>query len=293
MLCRGCIPPPGTSAAVYTFAAPPGSAHASATVLTSSPVFAELAESYYWGGLLAPVATDLDRNGSGEIIVVQGGSPPKLRVFGRNGQLLWSAPLGSGTASGEGRGMPAVADIDNDGRAEIVVCIPDSSPCNSLRLFAFHSDGTTVAGFPVAIAMGLLPTVAIADVDIDGFKDIVVQGNGGTPQKMAIVGHLGNVISQWTRPARTWLASIEPTPALGSLRYGSPLEVVVAEPSEFAGHGNDTGVVYVFNIDSTQVPGWPNLARHNGHSPVVADIDGDGKEDLLVGHMREEGGGGG
>ena len=180
---EGASAQPRTSAAVYTFAAPPGSTQTSTTVATSSPVFAELAGGYYWGGLLAPVATDLDRNGSGEIIVVQGGSPPKLRVFGRNGQQLWLAPLGTGAVTGGNIGMPAVADIDNDGREEIVACMPDFSTYDSLRLFAFHSDGTNVAGFPVTIAMDFQPTVAIADVDIDGFKDIVVQGNGGTPQE--------------------------------------------------------------------------------------------------------------
>ena len=200
---EGASARPRTSAAVYTFAAPPGSKQASTTVRTSSPVFAELAGSYYWGGLLAPVATDLDRNGSGEIIVVQGGSPPKLRVFGRNGQQLWLAPLGNGAVPGGNIGMPAVADIDNDGREEIVASMPDFSTFpHSLRLFAFHSDGTNVVGFPVTIAMDFHPTVAIADVDIDGFKDIVVQGNGGTPRKMTIVGRLGNVMSQWTLPVQ-------------------------------------------------------------------------------------------
>ena len=99
----------------------------STTVATSSPVFAELAGAYYWGGLLAPVVSDLDRNGSGEIIVVQGVSPPKLRVYGRNGQQLWLAPLGTGAVPGGNIGMPAVADIDNDGREEIVACMPDFS----------------------------------------------------------------------------------------------------------------------------------------------------------------------
>ena len=117
--------------------------------------------------------------------------------------------------------MPAVADIDNDGREEIVACVPDFSTI--VRLFAFHSDGTNVVGFPVTIANGLpIRRVAIADVDIDGFKDIVVQGNGGTPRKMTIVGHLGNVMSQWTLPVQRWAASIVPTPAIGNFDDGPP-----------------------------------------------------------------------
>ena len=46
---EGASAQPRTSAAVYTFVAPPGSAHASTTVPTSSPAFAELAGAYYLG----------------------------------------------------------------------------------------------------------------------------------------------------------------------------------------------------------------------------------------------------
>jgi AtzE family amidohydrolase len=269
---EGASAQPHTSAAVYTFAAPPGSTQTSTTVATSSPVFAELAGAYYWGGLLATVATDLDRNGGGEVIVVQGGSPPKLRVFGRNGQQLWLAPLGTAAVTGGNIGMPAVADIDNDGLEEIIACMPDFSTYDSLRLFAFHSDGTNVVGFPVTIAMDFQPTVAIADVDNDGFKDIVVQGNGGTPRKMTIVGRLGNVMSQWTLPVQRSGAAIVSTPAIGNFDADPQLEIVVAEPSEFAGRDNNTGVVHVFNIDGTQVPGWPKYTQGiTFSSPVVAD----------------------
>jgi hypothetical protein len=102
---EGASAQPRTSAAVYTFAAPPGSTQTSTTVATSSPVFAELAGAYYWGGLLATVATDLDRNERGNR-----GRAVRRRnpVFG-NGQQLWrrwGPPVTGGNI-----GMPAVTLI--------------------------------------------------------------------------------------------------------------------------------------------------------------------------------------
>jgi len=288
-----------TAGSGYTFAVSSttsgaGSVHGGRTVSTSSREFVELAKAYYWGGLLAPVVSDLDHSGTAEIIVVQGGAPPKLRVYGSGGKLRWSAALGVGAVSGGNMGMPAVADIDNDGREEIVVAVPDFETFQALRLFAFHSDGTYVTGFPVVLAMDFDPSIAIADVDMDGFKDIVIQGNGGTPRKMTIVGHAGNVLSQWMLPVQHLSASIVSTPAIGNFDEDPELEIVVAEPSEFAGPdsssntSNNTGVIHVFNLDGSEVPGWPRYTQGITYSsPVVADIDGDGNEDVIVGHMYD------
>ena len=286
---------------VYTFAAPSrartttirSERGSSTTVLTSSAEFAEVAASYYHSGLLAPVVSDLDRDGSGEIVVLQGGVPPKLRVYGGDGVLQWLAPLGTGGVAGGNLGLPAIGDIDNDGRQEIMTCVPNFSifPYTS-TLYAFHSDGTNVAGFPVAITMDFHPSVILADVDIDGFKDIVIQGNGGDPRKLTVVGHLGNVISEWTLPVLRWGATIQSTPAVGNFDDDLQLEIVVAEPSEFAGYDfstntwNNTGVIHIYNLGGTEASGWPIYTQGiTFSSPIVADLNGDGKEDVVVGHQ--------
>jgi len=286
-----------TLASTYTFAASSnsgvaaGGVHGSRTVSTSSPEFVELAKVYYSAGLLAPVVSDLDHSGTAEIIVAQGGVPPKLRVYGSGGKLRWSRALGTSGVAGGNMGMPAVADIDNDGREEIVAGVPDFD-ASTLRLFAFHSDGTSVTGFPVALTMDFQPSLVIADVDGDGYKDIVIQGNSGIPRNMTIVGHSGNVLSQWMLPVQHSGAAIVSTPAVGNFDDDPELEIVVAEPSEFAGHDsssntwNSTGVIHVFNLDGSEVSGWPRYTQGiTFSSPVVADIDGDGHEDVIVGHM--------
>ena len=295
-----------TNASTYTFAVSPSRRAAAnsgnqstITVLTSSSVFAEVIAAYHWPGLLAPVVSDLNGDGSGEVVVLQGGIA-KLRVYSRDGALQWLAPLGTGFVPGGSQGLPAIADIDNDGQLEVVAAIPNYSPNNftpnSLSLYAFHSDGRNVAGFPITLPMDYNSSVVVADIDSDCFKDIVVQGtsSGNHPRKLTVVGHLGNIISQWTVPIKPWGGTIEPTPTVGNFDEDPQLEIVVAEPSEFAGYDsstntwNNTGVIHIYNLGGTEVTGWPIYTDGiTLSSPVVADLDGDSKEDVVVGHMYE------
>jgi subtilisin family serine protease len=99
-----------TSASVYTFAASstvPPAAYRTKTVSTSSPEFAKLAKTYYWGGLLAPVVSDLDRRpgrdhrGAGRFAT----EAPRVRQW-REAAVVDRA--GHGSVAGGNMGMPAV-----------------------------------------------------------------------------------------------------------------------------------------------------------------------------------------
>jgi hypothetical protein len=65
---------------------------------------------------------------------------------------------------------PAVADLDGDGTLEILIGAEDR------RLYAFHSDGTPVSGFPIEIGAEARSTPAVWDLDHDGATDIVMAG---------------------------------------------------------------------------------------------------------------------
>jgi hypothetical protein len=70
---------------------------------------------------------------------------------------------------------PAIGDLDGDGQLEIVSAT--GATMSGVYLCAFHSDGSSVAGFPVVVSAsdGLPDTFeAIGDVDSDGAKEIVV-----------------------------------------------------------------------------------------------------------------------
>jgi subtilisin family serine protease len=253
------------------------------TVTSSSFHLAAQPAVYAWGGMLVPVVSDLDRDGASEIVVVHYGNPADLRVYSTGGTLKWSVETGAPDTNSGFSGMPAVADLDGDGRREVVIDSLDW-PAKVSRLFAFRSDGTLMPGFPTVTAPNYGSSVAIADVDADGFRDVVVVARGGSPRKVTVVGHTGAVLSSWDLPRLTLAASIEPTPALGNFDEDPELEIVVAEASDSGGSDN-AGVIHVYNLGGSEVPGWPRYTRSiTISSPSVADVDGDGREDIIVAH---------
>jgi hypothetical protein len=243
---------------------------------------------YYWAGFLEPVVDDINNDGHSEIIVYKGGNPPKLQAFDDDGSLLWSSPVGNTDVSGGNLHIPVVGDINNDGLDEIVVfryMLTQNS-----QIYVFDHDGAVLNGWPITIAKEYHPTILIADVNNDGYGDIIFKGNDASDRKLIIIDHTGTIIAQWSLSLKSWGSSIESSPAVGNFDDDPQLEIVCADPSENAGYNQTSqqwineGVIHVYNIDGTEVPGWPKYT--DGvifSSPVTGDINNDGYVEIVVG----------
>jgi hypothetical protein len=160
---------------------------------------------------------------------------------------------------------PALADIDNDGRDEIIV----GTQADQLR--AFNHDGTELAGFPVALGDDISGNPAVVDVDNNGDLEIVINVRNGN---VRAINHDGTNL--WTRniPNALFFA---PSPSLADLDLNGTLETIV--PSS-------NGKLYVLTSTGADRAGFPVTfaSTYTESSPVIADISGDGLLDIIIGN---------
>jgi PKD repeat protein len=244
---------------------------------------------YNWAGYLEPVVDDINNDGYQEIIVYKGGYPPKLQAFSDTGVLLWSSPVGTTEVSGGNLHIPIVGDINNDGYDEIVVFRFLLTQSNS-QIYVFNHTGAVLTGFPITIAKEYHPTLLIADVNNDGYGEIIFKGNDAVDRKLIIIDHTGTILAQWSLSVKSWGSSVESSPVVGNFDNDPELEIVCADPSENAGYNSSSGewinegVIHVYNLDGSEVPGWPiYTAGVIFSSPVTGDIDNDGSMEIVVG----------
>jgi hypothetical protein len=114
-----------------------------------------------YGNASSPVIGDINGDDSLEV-VVSGAS--YLYAWSASGHPLPGWPIGfKGSWS-----SPALGDIDGDGDVEIIVGSGDKN------VYAFHSDGSLLEGFPLITKDVINNSPAIGDLDGDGDLEIVV-----------------------------------------------------------------------------------------------------------------------
>ncbi len=132
----------------------------------------------------SPAIGDIDGDGVPEVvagndrIIENGASANYLYAWHANGTILPNWPVKYDrqiTGSSFGYGAPALADLDQDGRADIIVT-SDTNANSFSPLNAYKFDGSKVPGFPKpTLEMGAFSTntAAVADLDGDGFMEMV------------------------------------------------------------------------------------------------------------------------
>ncbi len=237
---------------------------------------------YYWAGNLEPVVYDLDNDGKKEVIVYKGGNPPQLLVYNYDGSLKWSSDIGISDVAGGNLHIPLVGDIDNDGFGEILVFDRIDSSRVSSRLVVFNHDGSSL--WNALVPLDFHPTLLMADLDFDGKKEVVIQGNDWFPRKMAVINNDGTVRAAWDLPSTNWGSTLVSSPAVGNFDDDPGLEIVFTSPLDTNFEPDNKGVVYVYNLDGSVVSGWPVYTDGVAFSsPAIGDINKDGKQDIVIG----------
>jgi hypothetical protein len=195
-----------------------------------------------------PAVSDLDLDGRMEVIVGNA-------IYAPDGSALWHDPS-------QADGIPAIANLDDDPMAEIVV-----SSYNTVR--ALDHNGRVLWGPLELNNANIVSSAAIADVDLDGRAEILVAGGN----QLVALNHDGTQL--WS------VGAVDLSGASGPSVFdfegdGLP-EVVYCDEEKCVAADGRTGAIKFFTSDHAS----DTMMEY----PVIADIDADGEAEIIVSHV--------
>ena len=236
----------------------------------------QLGEFVYPHGL---AVGDCDNDGKNELVIGLMWYGRKVMVFehltGNNYQLSAEGIWGSDVVS------VAVGDADNDGHNEIVAGRSDWSAYDVVSYD--YSGGTFIEKW--SHSFGGRQQIALGDVDNDGLNELVVcshSASGGSAQDVHIFKNYGQVTS-FGIPAGTFFPYIGDVLNKG---YNQLVFNTVTANSPFDQF--NTYFVYAFEGGSYRLKKSFEVHYSSGEElggTCVADVDGDGKNELLLGSI--------
>jgi len=142
-------------------------------------------------------------------------------------------------------------------------------------------------------------TMLMADLDSDGKQEIVIQGNNAFSKKMSVIDNSGNLLYSWDLPNSSMNTNLHSNPAVGHFDdlNSEKLQIVSIMAGPGFGYNPDTKhytnqrAMYIFNKDGSILSGWPIYLPQGtlGSSPVVGDINHDGKDEIVAGLIYSTG----
>lgn len=224
----------------------------------------------------SPVLADLDADGDLEVLATVGKNILAWHHTGVEYLDGDANPATDGvfavTGSYFSYGTPTVANIDADPYAELVAGMYDG------KLYVFRHDGTLYPGFPFVTGRNITSSPAVGDIDDDGQPEIVFASSDSLVY--AIRADLSSAAGfpKYVPMGEDWDSS----PALGDVSGDGVLDVAI---------GGGNGYLYVWSgTDGSALPGFPikledtsGAASPTRSSPVLADVNGDGSVDILIG----------
>lgn len=196
-------------------------------------------------GFSSPVLCDMDLDGNLEVVIA-GSYAVYVKTSDESLDDYRGFPRKVEGSFGDS--FPAVADLDNDGKPEIVAGSEDG------KLHVWLWNGREMAGFPIQTG-GWIRFVTLGDIDGDGNQEIL----GGSSDNRVHAWRLdGTEVEGFPKVA---LDDVGTAPALADIENDGSLELVV---------GSRDGQLYAWRIsDKFGDLDWPMMGQNLQHTHVA------------------------
>ena len=240
----------------------------------------------------------VDVNGDGKldmVIAARGisctGCVGGVSVMLGNGNGTFQSPVAYGTGTSNPTYSVAVADLNGDGKPDIVAassCISNISCVSSAAVLLNNGDGTFKPAVNYPTNGQAARSVTIGDVNGDGKPDIVVANSCASGDSYCTSGTLGVLLGNGDgtfRPVVTYATGGQyPTSvAVGDLNKDGRPDIVVSNYQTTSSDYTGRLGVLLGNGDGTFQPAITYLSGGVGDNSVaIVDLDADGKLDLVA-----------
>lgn len=196
-------------------------------------------------------------------------SPNAMLIFGSSNGVEFMQASGTSQYSSAGSvtSTPVLVQLDTDTWFE-VVALSDNG-----MLYAWNLDSTypsLISGFPVSLGgTAQMMTPAVGPLDNNSYPEIVATTSNG----VHVIDRFGDYLNGWPM---TFNSPIKTSPTIGKIdSFDQVTRNVVFAVSD--------GWLYVTRYNGGLIPGWPkNLNAEPDTSPILVDITGNGKPEIIV-----------
>lgn len=231
-----------------------------------------------WQTTTSPVMANLTSNDTMDIFYTN--DDGEMLLYDQYGNLKWKKTISDTATYTTFYSSPAVADINGDGKPEIVFTAGG-------KLFAIYPNGTFLSGFPVQIdTTTIQSSITIGDVDGNDTMDIVLASPGG---KLHAINYRGKDVVNFPMSLGD---SCYSTPVLADIDGDRDMEILTGDEgkqliafdlsvlydsnrvaSPFQHKNVEHNAVYKFNLSDEQVGDNVPIVKENSFylypNPVV------------------------